>query len=118
MRKLHAADEAKAAVSAEKPSVLVFAADWCGDCRFMEPFMPEVEAAFAGELDFYEIDVDGLPALAEELGIFGIPSFVVFKGGREVVRFVSKFRKSREEIEAFLRRAVQVAGALPPVRGS
>jgi len=117
MRKLHAVEQVKEATGAPKPCVLVFKAEWCGDCRFIEPFMPEVEAAYADELDFCEVDRDELPKLAEELGILGIPSFVVFKEGREVVRFVSKLRKTREEIEAFLDRAVQVAKALPPATG-
>lgn len=113
MRKLRTAAQVREAVGAARPSVLVFKADWCGDCRYIEPFMPEVEAAFAAELDFYEIDTDELPELAGELGILGIPSFVVFKEGRETVRFVSKLRKTKEEISAFLDRAVQVAKALP-----
>jgi len=114
MKALKDIHEARQAMQSAKPCVLVFKADWCPDCRFIEPFMPEVEAAYAGRLDFCEADRDRLPELAEALGIFGIPSFVVFKDGREVVRFVSKLRKTREEIEAFLGRAVQVAEALPP----
>jgi len=114
MRELGDIRQAREAVKSAKPCVLVFKADWCPDCRFIEPFMPDVEAAYADELDFCAVNRDALPELAEELGIFGIPSFVVFKEGREVVRFVSKLRKTREEIEAFLDRAVQVAKALPP----
>ena len=25
-------------------TVFFFTADWCGDCRFIKPFMPEIEA--------------------------------------------------------------------------
>ncbi|MCY7914757.1 thioredoxin family protein, partial [Bacillus haynesii] len=37
-----------------------------------------------------------------EWDIFGIPSFLVFKEGNEISRFVSKDRKTKEEIEQFL----------------
>lgn len=105
-------------MQAAKPCVLVFRADWCSDCRYIEPFMSEVVAKFAEDLDFVSVDRDEFPALAEELGILGVPSFVVFRGGRELVRFVSQLRKTREEIESFLSRAVQVAQALPPEAGN
>ena len=38
-----------------------------------------------------------------ELDIFGIPSFLVFENGEEKGRFVSKDRKTKEEIESFLK---------------
>jgi len=93
-------------------TVAVFKADWCGDCRFIEPFMPEVEAAYADRLKLIEIDRDELPDLCSELNILGIPSFVAFREGRELVRFVSKLRKTRDEIEQFLDRAVAVSQAV------
>ncbi|MUT68527.1 co-chaperone YbbN [Paenibacillus sp. NEAU-GSW1] len=94
-------------------TVAVFKTTWCPDCHFIEPFMPEVEQNYNGKINFYEIDRDELPDLCSELNILGIPSFVAFRGGQELIRFVSKLRKSREEIEQFLERAVQVAETLP-----
>lgn len=107
-------DEISRMMHGAKPCVLVFRADWCSDCIFIEPFMPGVEASYADDLDFVQVDRDRFPELAGELGIMGIPSFVVFRAGRELVRFASPLRKTREEIETFLNRAVQVARALPP----
>ena len=40
--------------------------------------------------------------LCIELDIFGIPSFVAFKNGKEVGRYVNKERKTREQIEGFI----------------
>ncbi|EAC6938414.1 thiol reductase thioredoxin, partial [Listeria monocytogenes] len=37
-----------------------------------------------------------------DLAIFGIPSFLAFEDGEEVGRFVSKDRKTKEEINDFL----------------
>ena len=36
---------------------LFFTATWCGDCRFIKPFMPEIEADFP-EYTFLKIDRD------------------------------------------------------------
>lgn len=94
-------------------TVAVFKASWCKDCHFIEPFMPEVEAAYAEKIRFVEVDRDEMADLCERLIILGIPSFIAFRGGKELVRFVSKLRKTREEIEQFLDRAVQVSEALP-----
>ncbi|MFD0715230.1 thioredoxin family protein [Paenibacillus sp. GCM10027626] len=106
-------DEAfRSAIASGRLTVAVFKTTWCPDCHFIDPFMPEVEQKYAEQLRLIEIDRDDLPDLCSELNILGIPSFIAFKNGQEVVRFVSKLRKSREEIEQFLERALQVSDAL------
>ncbi|KMM37354.1 thioredoxin family protein [Guptibacillus hwajinpoensis] len=85
----------------EGKSVLLFSADWCPDCRVIEPFLPELEEKYS-ELDFYYVDRDDHIDLCQEMDVFGIPSFVAFQDGEESGRFVSKLSKSQEEIEEFL----------------
>ncbi|MBW7455618.1 thioredoxin family protein [Paenibacillus sepulcri] len=107
-------DEAfREAVASTAPiTVAVFKTTWCPDCHYIEPFMPDIEQKYADSIHFIQIDRDELPDLCGELNILGIPSFIAFQNNRELVRFVNKLRKSREEIEQFLDRALQVAGAL------
>ncbi len=81
--------------------VLFFSADWCPDCRFIKPFMPEIEKDFAN-MKFLAIDRDENMDLAKELDIYGIPSFVVYQDGKELGRFVNKDRKTKEQVEKFL----------------
>ena len=81
--------------------IMMFSAGWCGDCRFIEPVLPEIEEEFP-EYTFIEIDRDQFIDICQELDIFGIPSFVAFKNGNEVGRFVSKDRKTKEEITEFI----------------
>jgi Thioredoxin. len=81
--------------------VFVFTAGWCPDCRFIEPFMPEIEKNYP-EFQFISVDRDQFLNICQELDIFGIPSFVVYRDGKEIGRFVSKERKTKEEIESFL----------------
>ena len=85
-----------------KKTVFKFTADWCPDCHFIDPFMDEVEKEFS-DLTFISVDRDKFLDLCSQLDILGIPSFVAFENGKEIGRFVSKNRKTREEIESFLR---------------
>jgi thiol-disulfide isomerase/thioredoxin len=81
--------------------IFLFSANWCGDCRFIEPFMPEVEEKYK-DYTFVHVDRDQFIDLCVEQDIFGIPSFIAYENGRELGRFVSKDRKTQEEIEQFI----------------
>lgn len=85
-----------------KAVVFEFTADWCPDCRFIDPFMPEVVEKFA-DFTFVKVDRDKFLDLCIELGVIGIPSFVAYENGVELGRFVSKDRKTQEEIENFIK---------------
>lgn len=81
--------------------LFVFSANWCGDCRFIEPALPEIEANF-NDYTFIHVDRDKFIDLCRQLDVYGIPSFIAFEKGKELGRFVSKERKTQEEIEAFI----------------
>lgn len=109
MKKVNSKSEFDTAILSPKLTVAVFKADWCPDCKFIDPFMPEVETKFANDLELIEIDVEQVGTVSEEQHIMGIPSFVAYHEGKEVTRYVNKLRKSREEIEQFLQNAVEAA---------
>lgn len=106
MNKVSSIEQFQTIIINDKPSVAVFKTTWCKDCHYIDPFMPELEMAYADRLTFFEIDRDELPELCEQYNILGIPSFVVLQQGGERHRFVSKLRKTREEIESFLDEAL------------
>lgn len=83
--------------------VLFFAATWCGDCKFIKPSMPEIEKDFPN-YTFLSIDRDENIDLCNQLNVMGIPSFIVYHDGQEVGRLVNKERKTKEEVETFLRK--------------
>lgn len=87
-------------------SVVMFSANWCPDCVVIEPALPEIEEKFS-QFTFYYADRDQLIDLCGELDIFGIPSFIVYKDGKELDRFVSKDRKTPQQIEEFLQGALE-----------
>ncbi|WP_125980126.1 thioredoxin family protein [Loigolactobacillus iwatensis] len=81
--------------------MLFFSADWCPDCRFIKPAMPEIEAEYS-DFTFLAVDRDENIDLAAELNIFGIPSFIAYQDGKELGRFVNKDRKTKVEVEKFI----------------
>ncbi len=85
----------------EERTIFMFSADWCPDCTVLEPVLPRLEADYP-EYTFIHVDRDEFLELCQELDIFGIPSFIVYHDGEEAGRFVSKDRKTLEEIEDFI----------------
>ncbi|MFP3721360.1 thioredoxin family protein [Niallia circulans] len=101
MKHLQSADEFAELKNSPEKHIFLFSAEWCGDCRFIEPFIPEVEAKY-DQYTFIHVDRDKFIDTCIELDVFGIPSFIAFEGGKELGRFVSKDRKTQEEIEKFI----------------
>ncbi|AYU55504.1 thioredoxin family protein [Staphylococcus debuckii] len=82
-------------------TIFMFTADWCVDCRFIKPRLPELEEKHK-EYTFISVDRDKFIDLCVELGIMGIPSFLVYKNGEQVGSYISKDRKTIEQIDEFI----------------
>ncbi len=108
MEKITSKSQFDETIQSSQLTVAVFKADWCSDCKYIDPFIPEVEEKFSQQLTLVEVDVDQVGTVSQEQNIMGIPSFVAYTEGKELVRFVNKLRKSREEIEGFLNTALEV----------
>ncbi|KRL03190.1 hypothetical protein FC81_GL000192 [Liquorilactobacillus capillatus DSM 19910] len=65
--------------------------------------MPQLEEEYK-DYTFIQVDRDENIDLCQSLGIMGIPSFVVYRDGKEIDRFVNKDRKTKEQVESFLNR--------------
>lgn len=66
-----------AVVKAKRLAVVDFWAPWCGPCRRLAPVIEELSVEYNGKVDFYKLNIDDNPQLAQDLGISSIP-FVVF----------------------------------------
>ena len=68
-------------------AVLVdFYADWCGPCKMMAPFVDEIASAYLGRALIAKLDTDHAPRTSQEFQIRGIPTTIVFKGGKPVAQ--------------------------------
>ncbi|TYR82098.1 thioredoxin family protein [Priestia megaterium] len=100
MKKMETIEQYNEVVKTGK-HIMMFSADWCPDCRVIEPILPEIEQTH-NEYTFHYVDRDQFIDLCIELDIFGIPSFIAYSNGKEIGRFVSKDRKTKEEIDQFI----------------
>ncbi len=85
----------------KQATVFLFSAKWCPDCRYIEPFMDEIEKLYS-EYAFVYVDRDQFIDLCLENNIYGIPSFLVFKNNELKGSFASKLRKTKAEIVNFI----------------
>lgn len=70
--------------TAQGAVIVDFGADWCPDCRRIEPIMEALCKDYAGRVKIYKINIDEQEALKDELGVRRIPTLIFFKDGKEV----------------------------------
>jgi thioredoxin len=78
------------------PVLLDVWAPWCVPCRGMEPVIEGLAPALCGRVRVARLDVDRNPEASARLRIQGVPTLIVFAGGRERVRMVGA--RGRTEI--------------------
>ncbi len=61
-------------------------APWCGPCRMMAPQFESAAAELEPKFRLIKLNSDAHPDLASQLGIRGIPTLLLFAGGKEIAR--------------------------------
>ena len=80
-------------------------APWCGPCVVISPIVEELAKEYAGKVLFGKLNVDENPRTAERFQIFGIPTLLIIKNGKEVDRIVGLAPK--DHIEARLKKHLE-----------
>ena len=82
------------------PVLVDFYADWCGPCKIMAPLLDDVAHRRAGQMLVLKLDTDRNPVTQQRFGVRGIPTLILFRGGKEVARRVGAVPPA--ELETFL----------------
>ena len=85
----------------DKPVLVEFGAPWCGPCRLLEPVLSELASQYDGKVDFYSVNVDMAPELVMDYDILGVPTVILFRGGKPQHRLTG-YRPKHALEKAFL----------------
>ncbi|HEY4175284.1 MAG TPA: thioredoxin [Kofleriaceae bacterium] len=68
------------------PVLVDFWAAWCGPCKMVAPELEKLASTRGGALVIAKVDTEALPQVAGRFGIQGIPTLILFRGGKEATR--------------------------------
>lgn len=74
--------------------LLDFTASWCGPCRIQKPIIEDLK----NMTELFEIkvvDVDADPQIANKYNISVVPTLIVEKDGKEIIRYTGITEKEK-----------------------
>ena len=70
-------------IQSTKPVLVDFYAEWCGPCKIMKPRILDVAERMGDNVKVVQIDVDKEKELATRFRISSVPTFIIFKNGKQ-----------------------------------
>lgn len=71
----------------DKLVVVDFFATWCGPCKMIAPMLEKFSEQYS-DATFIKVDVDAVPALAQQYEVSAMPTIAFFKNGKEITKVV------------------------------
>lgn len=102
MKKIDSTQQFNEVIENGKPAIIKFEADWCPDCKRMDMFIDEIVSE-NNDKDWYEMDRDQFPDLAQKYEVMGIPSLLVFEKGEKTAHLHSANAKTPDQVRGFLK---------------
>jgi len=101
MKPIHTNEEFQTAITGDQPVIVKFQAGWCPDCTRMDMFIDPIVAEY-NQYQWFDLNRDELPEIADKYEVMGIPSLLIFKKGEKLAHLHSANAKSPEDVTEFL----------------
>ena len=91
-------------ISADKPVLVDFWAEWCGPCKMIGPSLEEISDELGEQASIVKLNIDENPDAPGKYGVRGIPTMMLFKGGQVAATKIGALPKSKlkEWVESVL----------------
>lgn len=74
------------AIKSSNVVLVEFYASWCPHCQKMMPIVAQVKELLQGTVNVFQYDIDENQTTADAEGVNSIPTFIIYRNGREVWR--------------------------------
>lgn len=75
-------------LEADVPVILVFTAEWCAPCKWLNPYLDAIAGDAGGRIRIYRMDADRSAETVRRYGVASVPTVVLVRSGEEVERSV------------------------------
>lgn len=80
------AEEYQNLLNTDKKVLIDFSAQWCGPCKKMAPYLDKLSEEMKDELVIIKIDTDKDRSIAEDMGVEGLPTLILYKDKKIIWR--------------------------------
>lgn len=101
MEQIKSAEKFQEVIGQDGRNVVIFTTTWCPDCKRLDMFIDGI-VVDNKDKNWYVIDKDEFPEIAEEQNVRGIPSLLVYNKGEKLAHLHSANAKTEDQVREFI----------------